>query len=96
MRNWIFLTSEAQRNIRNKLFDSVEAQRNSAIAERHFRTKLKRNLTSAIEISQLNVNTAFFAILCQKEYIICKRRSTFIGITIEMEQNYVQCAELRN
>ena len=89
-----FLISEAQRNFRNELFDSVEAQRNSAPAERHFRTKLKRNLTSAIEISQLNANTAFFAILGQKEYIICKR-PTFIEITIEMEQNYVQCAELR-
>ena len=62
MSNLIFLISEAQRNFSNKLFDSVEAQRNSAIAERHFRTKLKRNLTSAIEISQHNANTAFFAI----------------------------------
>ena len=40
MRNFIFLISEAQCNFRNELFDSVEAQRNSAIAERHFRTKL--------------------------------------------------------
>ena len=63
MRNLIFLLSEAQRNFRNELFDSVEAQRNSAIAERYFRTKFKRNLTSAIEISQHNPNTAFFAIL---------------------------------
>ena len=55
-----FFNSEAQRNFRNKLFDSVEAQRNS---ERHFRTKLKRNLTSAIKISQHNANTAVFAIL---------------------------------
>ena len=62
MRNLIFLLSEAQRNFRNELFDSVEAQRNSAIAKRYFRTKLKRNLTSAIEISQHNANTAFFAI----------------------------------
>ena len=62
MRNLIFLLSEAQRNFRNELFDSVEAQRNSAIAERYFRTKLKRNLTSAIEISQHNANIAFFAI----------------------------------
>ena len=59
MRNLILLLSEAQRNFRNELFDSVEAQRNSAIAERYFRTKLKRNLTSAIEISQHNANTAF-------------------------------------
>ena len=63
MRNLIFLLCEAQPNFRNKLFDSVEAQRNSAIAERYFRTKLKRNLTSAIEISQHNAITAFFAIL---------------------------------
>ena len=62
MRNLIFVISEAQRNFRNELFDSVEVQRNSAIAERHFRTKLKRNLTSAIEISPHDANTAYFAI----------------------------------
>ena len=45
----------------------VDAQRNSAIAERHFRTKLKRNLTSAIEISQHRANTALFAIFDRKE-----------------------------
>ena len=61
--NLIFLISEAQRNFRNELNDSVEAQHNSAIAERHFCTKLKRNLTSAIEISQHNANTAFFSSL---------------------------------
>ena len=48
MRDLIFLISEAQRNFRNELFDSVEVQHDSAIAEQHFRTKLKRNLTSAI------------------------------------------------
>ena len=62
MRNLMFLFSEAQRNFRNELYDSVGAQRNSAIAERYFRTKLKRNVTSAIKISQHNANTAFFAI----------------------------------
>ena len=61
MRNLFFLISEAHRNFRDKLFDSVEAQRNSTIAERHFRTKLKRNLTFAIEISQHNAITVFFA-----------------------------------
>ena len=66
MRYLIFLLSEAQRKFRNELFDSIEAQRNSAIAERYFRTKLERNLTSAIEISQHNANTAFFAILDRK------------------------------
>ena len=63
MRNLIFLLSEAQRNFRNELFDSVEAQCNSAFAERYFRAKLKRNLASAIEISQHNANSALFAIL---------------------------------
>ena len=58
-----FQPIKAQRNFHKELFDSVEAQRNSAIAERHFRTKLKRNLTSAIEISQHNANTAIFEIL---------------------------------
>ena len=48
MRNLIFLISEAHCNVRNKLFDSVETQPNAANAERHFRSKLKRNLTSAI------------------------------------------------
>ena len=56
-----FQTVKAQRNFRNELYDSGQAQRNSAIAERHFRTKLKRNLSSAIEISQHNANTAFFS-----------------------------------
>ena len=50
MCNLIFLLAEAQRYFRNDLLDSVEEQRNSATAERHFRTKLKRNLTSANEI----------------------------------------------
>ena len=63
MRNLIFLLSKAQRNFRNELFDSVEAHRNSTIAERYFRITLKRNLTSAIEVSQHNANIAFFAIL---------------------------------
>ena len=67
LRNLFFLISEAQRNFRSELFDSVDAQRNSAIAERHFRTKLKRNLTSAIEISQHRANTALFAIFDRKE-----------------------------
>ena len=56
----IFLIYEEQCNFRNELLDSVEAQHNSAIAERHFCTNWKRNLTSAIEISQHNAKTAFF------------------------------------
>ena len=63
MCNLIFLLSEAQRNFHIELFDSVEVQCNSAIAERHFCTKFKCNLTSAIEILQHNANTAIFAIL---------------------------------
>ena len=46
-----FLISEAQRNFRNKFFDSVEEHCNIAIVEPHFCTKLKRNLASAIETS---------------------------------------------
>ena len=60
MRNFIFLISEAQRNFCNKLFNLVE------IAEWHFCTNLKCNLTSAREISQHNANTPFFAILDRK------------------------------
>ena len=60
MHNLIFLLSEAQRNFRNEIFDSVEAQRNPAIVERYFRTKLKRYLTSATDISQHIANNAFF------------------------------------
>ena len=40
MRILIFLSSKAQRNFGNELFDSVEVQRNSAIAEQHFCIKL--------------------------------------------------------
>ena len=67
MRNLIFILSKAQLNFRNELLDSVKAQRNSTIAERHFRTNIKRNLTSAIKASQHNANTAFFAFLTEKE-----------------------------
>ena len=67
MRNLIFLISEAQRNFCKEVFDSVEAQRNFAIAEWHVCTKLKHNLTSAIKISHRNANTAFFEILRQKK-----------------------------
>ena len=68
MRNLscFFLISEAQRKFCNGLFDSVKAQRNSAFAERHFRTKLKRNLTFAIEISQHNANTTLLEIFDRK------------------------------
>ena len=61
-----FLIFEAQRNFCNQLFDSIEAQHNSVIAEQHFRIKLKRNLTSADEISKRNPNTAFLAISDRK------------------------------
>ena len=61
------MISEAQRNFCNQLFDSVKAQGNSAIVERYFCAKFKRNLTSAIEISQHNANAAFFTILDRKE-----------------------------
>ena len=54
MHNLSFLISEAQPSFLNEL------------AERYFRTKLKRKLTSAITISQHNANTAFFEILNKK------------------------------
>ena len=56
-----FQPIKAQRNFRNKFFDSIE------IAEWHFCTKLKRNLTSEIEISQHNANTPFLRFLIEKE-----------------------------
>ena len=88
MRNLIFLISEAQRNFRNGLLHSAEAQHNSAIAGRRFRTKLKRNLTSATEISQHNANIAFFAILDRKRVNnLLKKADIHINVTIEMEQN---------
>ena len=51
VRNLIFLPSQEKCNFRNELFDSVEAQRNFAIAERDLCTELKHNLTSVVEIS---------------------------------------------
>ena len=66
MRNSIFLYFEAQSNFRNKLFDSVEAQRNFAIAKQHFWTKLKRKLIFVIELSQHSTNTSVFASLDKK------------------------------
>ena len=78
-----FLISEVQRYFLNELFESVEAQRNSAIAERHFRTKLKRNLTFAIEISQHNANIALFFDFRQKRvYNLLKKTDIY--------QNYDQ------
>ena len=43
------ILAKAQRNFRNELFNLVKEQRNSAIAERDFRTKSKRNQTSALK-----------------------------------------------
>ena len=64
MRNLIFVVSETQRNFRNELFDSDEAQ--AQLQNGIFCTKLKRNLTSAIQILQHNANTAFLAIFDKK------------------------------
>ena len=86
MSNWIFLIFEAHCNFHNALLNSVEAQCNSAIVEWHFCVKLKRNLPSATQISQHNANT-FLAIIGQNKKVICKKRLTFIKITIEMEHN---------
>ena len=82
------MISEEQYNFCIELCDSVEAQRNSAIAEQDFCNKLKRNLTSAIQISKYhNANNTFFAILNIKKVNNLLRRPTFINIMIEMEQN---------
>ena len=62
MHNLVSLICKVLHNFRNELFYSVEVQHNSAIAERHFRTKLERNLTSAIKISQ-HIHTANIAFL---------------------------------
>ena len=78
MRYFFFSISETQRNFRNKLFDSVKAQSTFAISEWHFRTKLKRNLTSVIEISQHNANIVFFAILDRKRVNNLLKKMTFI------------------
>ena len=59
----------------------MESKRNSAIAERHFRTKLKRNLTSAIEISQHVANTAFFAIFDRKRASNLLKKAKILLIT---------------
>ena len=61
-----FQPVKAQRNFRNELLNSVQAQRNSTIAEPHFRTKLKRNLTFAIEISRHNAK-----FLCVCVCLVC-------------------------
>ena len=87
MLNLIFLIFETQCNFRNQLFDSAEAQRNSAIEERHFHTKLKRKLTFAIKISQHNAKTASYAILDRKRLNNLLRKVDYINITIETEQN---------
>ena len=43
----------------------IQFKRNT-IPGRHFRTKLKRNLTLAIKISQHTANTAYYAIFDRK------------------------------
>ena len=90
MRIISILISEVQHSFRNELFVSVEVQCNFAIVERHFRTKLKRNLTSVIEISQHNANAARFAILNKKIannllkkadiYLYCDRNETKLSL----------------
>ena len=54
----VFLPCKNAEQIAQFNFLISEAQRNSAIAEQHFRAKFKRSLTSAIEILQHNANNA--------------------------------------
>ena len=55
--------------------------------ERHFRTKLKRNLTSAIEISQHTANTAVFVIFDRKRVNNLQKTADIYQYAIEMKQN---------
>ena len=67
----------------------LKTQRNFAIAEWQFRTKLKRNLSSANEISLHNANTAFFAILDRKRGNNLSKKADIYQYSIEIEQNEV-------
>ena len=51
--------SEAQRNIRNELVYSIEAQRFSAIVKQDFRIKSNCNRTFAIKLAKPNAKSAF-------------------------------------
>ena len=110
MRNLICLVSKAQRDFCNELFDSVTAQRNSAIAKWPFCTKSKSNLTSAIEISQHNANTASFAILNRKKIDTLQKKadiyqyydrngaklSSMYGISLLSENNFESAAQVKS
>ena len=60
----------------------IQSKRN-AIVEPHFHTKSKRNLTYAIEISQHNGNTTFFAIFDRKRVNKFAKEGQHDIITIE-------------
>ena len=74
---------------------------------KRFRINLKRNLTSANEISQHNANTAFFVILEKKSSNLLKadiyhyydRNGTKLGsmykITLLPEKNFESAAQLK-
>ena len=93
----IFLISKAQRYFRNELFNTVEAQRNSAIADQYIGTKSKRNLTSAYKISEAQWKYRIFAIFDQIgiSNLLKKADAIFINITIEVKQTQVQSIKWR-
>ena len=55
----LFQPLKEQRNMRNLIFLFSEAQHNSAIAERDYRTKSKRKLTYAIKFKQHEEHLTF-------------------------------------
>ena len=54
-------------NFHDEFIDSVEGQRNFAMAERHFGPMSKRNLTPAIKIARHNSNKPYFCYFRQKK-----------------------------
>ena len=81
----------------------------SAIEEQRFFTKLKRNLTSVMKISQHNANSAFFVILDRKKannllkkadiYHYYDRNGTKLSsmykIALLTEKNFESAAQLK-
>ena len=66
MRN-LNLISETQRNFRNELFDSVEAQGNYATAEWHFRTSWSATQLPQMKFHNTKQIPHFLKFLTEKE-----------------------------
>ena len=74
-------------NLRDEPIDSVEGQRNSAMAERHFGTMSKRNLSPATKIARHNSNKPHFCYFRRKKKSNLLKKPIFINIAIELKQN---------